>query len=110
MMITSTEHGGSSGFLIGLLAGGAIGAALAIVLAPRAHDLRRRAAAATADLADAAAHGYQQATAGIAAVADDLTAKGQAVRDNVADAVGRGAREVEHFAMASKTVSAARRS
>ena len=34
----------------------------------------------------------------------------EAVRDNVADAVGRGAREVEHFAMASKSASAARRS
>jgi len=30
------------GFLIGLVAGGAIGAALAIVFAPRTHDLRRR--------------------------------------------------------------------
>jgi gas vesicle protein len=110
MMITRTEHGGSNGFLIGLVAGGAIGAALAIVFAPRANELRQRAAAAAADLTDAAAHGYQQVTERIAGVADGLTAKGQAVRDDVADAVGRGAREVEHFAMASKTASAARRS
>ena len=109
-MMTRTENGGSSGFLIGLITGGAIGTALAILFAPRANELRQRAAAAAADLTDAAAHGYQQVTERIAGVADGLTAKGQAVRDDVADAVGRGAREVEHFAMASKTASAARRS
>jgi len=109
-MMTRTEHGGTNGFLIGLVTGGAIGAALAIAFAPRANELRQRAAAAAADLTDAAAHGYQQAAERIVGVADGLTAKGQAVRDDVADAVGRGAREVEHFAMASKTASAARRS
>ena len=109
-MVTRTENGGSNGFLIGLITGGAIGTALAILFAPRANELRRHAAAAAADLTNAAAHGYQQVTERIAGVADGLTAKGQAVRDDVADAVGRGAREVEHFAMASKTASAARRS
>jgi len=109
-MMTRTEHGGSNGFLIGLVTGGAIGAALAIAFAPRANELRQRATAAAADLTDAAARGYQQATERIVGVADGLTAKGHAVRDDVADAVGRGAREVEHFAMASKTASAARRS
>jgi len=46
----------------------------------------------------------------VADVADDVTRSGQAVRDDVADAVGRGAhavgrgaREVEQFAKASKT-------
>jgi hypothetical protein len=34
---------------------------------------------------------------------DGVTTRGQAVRDDVADAVGRGAREVERVAMASKT-------
>jgi gas vesicle protein len=109
-MVPRTENGGSNGFLIGLITGGAIGTALAILFAPRANELRQCAAVAAADLTDAAAHGYQQVTERIAGVADGLTAKGQAVRDDVADAVGRGAREVEHFAMASKTASAARRS
>jgi len=109
-MMTRTENGWSNGFLIGLITGGAIGTALAILFAPRANELRQRAAAAATDLTDAAAHGYQQVSERIAGVADGLTAKGQAVRDDVADAVGRGAREVEHFAMASKTASAARRS
>jgi len=103
-MMTRTQNGGSSGFLIGLITGGAIGTALAILFAPRASELRHRAAAAADDLTSAAARGYQQVAARIGGVADDLTAKGQAVRDDVADAVGRGAREVEHFAMASKTV------
>jgi gas vesicle protein len=109
-MMTRTENGGGNGFLLGLITGGAVGAALAIVFAPRANELRQRAAAATDDLASAATRGYQQVTARMAGVADGLTAKGQAVRDDVADAVGRGARQVEHLAMASKTAPAARRS
>lgn len=44
IMITRTEHGRSNSFLIGLVTGGAIGAALAIVFAPRANDQRQRSA------------------------------------------------------------------
>jgi len=38
-----------------------------------------------------------------------VTAKGQALRDDVADAVGRGAHDVEQFAMAAKTVTRPKR-
>jgi len=44
------------------------------------------------------------------AVVDGATAKGQAVRDDIADAVGRGARGVEQFAMSSKTAPDSKRS
>jgi hypothetical protein len=34
---------------------------------------------------------------------DGVTTRGQTVRDEVADAVGRGARQIEQIALASKT-------
>lgn len=110
-MNTRAEYGGNNGFLIGLITGGVIGAGLAIAFAPRlASELRQRVTASATDLSDAAFQGYQEVSTRIAGVVDGVTAKGQAVRDDVADAVGRGAREVEQFAMASKTVPAPRRS
>jgi gas vesicle protein len=103
-MSTRSEYGGNSGFLIGLITGGVVGAGLAIALAPRlASELRQRVKKSAADLRDAASQGYQDVSTRIAAVVDGVTAKGQAVRDEVADTVGRGAREVEQYAMASKT-------
>src|SRR5438128_11140900 len=87
-MNTRTEHGGNSGFLIGLITGAVLGAGLAIALAPRlASDLRQRAKKSAADLRDAASQGYQEVGTRIAAVVDGVTAKGQAVRDDVADVV-----------------------
>ena len=110
-MNTRAENGGNNGFLIGLITGGVIGAGLAIAFAPRlASELRQRMTASAADLSHAASQGYQEVSTRIADVVDGVTAKGQAVRDDVADAVGRGAREVEQFAMASKTVPGPRRS
>ena len=94
----------SNGFVYGLIAGGVIGAGLAIAFAPRlASELRQRVKQSAADLTNAASQKYQDVGARITGVVDGVTAKGQAMRDDVADAVGRGAREVEHFAMASKT-------
>jgi gas vesicle protein len=110
-MSTRTESGGNSAFLIGLITGGVIGAGLAIAFAPRlASELRQRVTESATDLSHAASRGYQEASTRIAGVVDGVTARGQAVRDDVADAVGRGAREVEQFAMASKTVPGRRRS
>ncbi len=122
--------GGS--FLIGLITGSAIGAGLAIYFAPRlASELRQRVTDSTTDLRNAASEGLQHVATRVADavdrvvdVADDVTRRGQAVRDDVADAVARGAhevgrgarevvrsaREVEQFAMASKTDHSAARS
>jgi gas vesicle protein len=93
-------------FLIGLIAGGALGAGLAIAFAPRlASELRGRMTASATNLTDAASRGYREVSTRIAGVVDGVTASGQAVRDGVAEAVGRGARNVEQFAKASKTTA-----
>lgn len=96
----------SNTFLIGLIAGGALGAGLAIAFAPRlTPKLRGRMTTSTTNLTDAASRGYQEVSTRIAGVVDGVTASGQAVRDGVAEAVGRGARNVEQFAKASKTTA-----
>jgi gas vesicle protein len=124
--IQDDNTNGGTSFLMGLVAGGAIGAGLALYFfAPRlASELRQRVADSTTGLRNAASEGVQAVATRVADVvdrvadtADDVTRRGQAVRDDVADvvasgahevgrgarAVVRGAREVEQFAMASRT-------
>ena len=102
-MNTQRQNDGNNGLLIGLIAGGVIGAGLAIALAPRIAEVRRRVMASATDLSQSASRRYQEVSTRVAGVVDDVTARGQTVRDDVADAVGRGARQVEQIAMASKT-------
>ena len=102
-MNTQPQNDGNSGLLIGLIAGGVIGAGLAILFAPRIAELRQRVVASANDLSHAASERYQEVSTRVAGVVDEVTARGQTVRDDVADAVGRGARQVEQIAMASKT-------
>jgi len=111
--------------LLGLITGSAVGAGLAIYFSPRlALELRQRVTDATTGFRNAASDGFQSAATRaadvverVADVADDITRRGQAARDDVADAVARGAhevgrsaREVEHFAKASKSEHGAARS
>jgi gas vesicle protein len=104
MMNTECRAHTNHGFLIGLVAGGVMGAGLAILLAPRlASELRQRVTDSAADLRRAASRGYGDVRTRVAGVVDAVTARGQAVRDDVADAVGRSAHEVERLAMDSKT-------
>ena len=96
----NNTHGGR--FLMGLFAGGAIGAGLAMYFSPRlASELRQRVTESTANLRNVASAGLQNVASrvadvvdGVANAADDVTSRGQAVRDEVADAVGRGAHQV----------------
>ena len=100
----------ATSFFFGLVTGSAIGAALAIAYAPRVADLRRRVSATAAEFSDAAVQRYEDVTARVGDAVNTVTVKGQAVRDDVAEAVAGGARHVEQFAMAAKTAPAGRRS
>ena len=92
------------GFVVGLLTGTLVGAALLWWLAPKASsELRQRVGDSTKDLRARASRQYDEASARVGEVVDDLTRKGQGVRDDVADAVARGAHEVERYATAAKS-------
>jgi hypothetical protein len=54
-------------------------------------------------LGERASAQYEQASARVGATVDNLTRKGQGVRNDVADAVAHGAQEVERYAMAAKS-------
>jgi gas vesicle protein len=79
-------------FVIGLLAGAVVGAGLAIWLAPRARNLIKQAS-----------DQYDQASARVGDKVDELTRAGNGVRDQMADAVARGAHQVESFAKSVKS-------
>ena len=94
----------SSHFVLGLITGGLIGAAVALALAPKlVAELRQRAVGAADDLSDVATKHYRDATTSIQGAVEGIAARGQAVRDDLADVVVRGARNVEQFAVAAKT-------
>ena len=81
-MTVQTQERRSHGFAIGLLTGTFVGAGLAMWLAPRmAAELRDR----------------------MTESAKGLGRQAQDVRDDVADAVARGAHEVERYAIAAKS-------
>jgi len=91
-------------FVIGLLTGTVVGAGLMMWLAPRmASELRQRMTDSARSLGQRASEQYQQASTRVGEVVDDLTRKGQGARNDVADAVARGAHEVERFAVAAKS-------
>jgi gas vesicle protein len=103
-MITREESGRSNLFLVGLMAGTAIGAGLALAFAPRmAAEIRERLSESATDLGQAASRGYEQVSTRVADVVESVTERGQKVRDDVAATIGRGAREVEQFTEAAKS-------
>ena len=94
------------GFAIGLMAGTFVGAGLALWLAPRAAaELRERITDSAKTLGQEASERVRQANTHLVDAVGELTRSGQGVRDNVAEVVARGAREVERFATASSTQS-----
>ena len=103
-MNAHTQEHRDYGFMIGLLAGTFVGAGLAMWLVPRAaSELRHRIRGSARSLGQRASDQYQKASARAGEALDEITRKGQGVRDDVADAVARGAHEVERFATAAKT-------
>ena len=98
-----TEKPRNSRFVIGLLTGAVVGAGLALWFAPEAaSELRRRLTDSAKGLGRRASDQYQQASSRVGDAVDDLTRKGRGVRDNIADAVARGAHQVERYAAAVK--------
>jgi gas vesicle protein len=92
------------GFGVGLLTGACLGAGLAVWLAPRlASELRERVIDSANDVRTRASDKARQASARVSAAVDGITRQGQAMRDDVAETVARGAREVERVAMAAQT-------
>lgn len=89
------------GFVIGLLTGTFVGAELAIVLVPRSvSELRRRMTDSARRFGKRASDQYQEASVRVGNAVDELTWKGQDVRDDVVDA---GAHEVARYATAAKS-------
>jgi gas vesicle protein len=103
-MNAQTQEHRDYGFVIGLLTGTFVGAGLVMWLAPRtASELRQRMTDSARNLGEQASEQYQQATSRVGEAVDQLTRKGQDVRDDVADAVARGAQEVERYATGAKS-------
>jgi hypothetical protein len=92
-MNETTRRPGPDSFVLGLFAGTFVGAGLAMWLAPRA------------------AQNYRHVRIRVADVVDNLTRRGQEVRDDIAAAVAHGAHEVAHGASeVERLATAARRS
>jgi gas vesicle protein len=102
-MSTDTQGQYSYAFVCGLAAGTFIGAGLIMWLAPRSgSELRQRMTASARDFGARASKQYREASGRVTEVVDDITRKGQQVRDEVAGAVARGAHEVERYATNSQ--------
>ena len=103
-MNAHTQEHRDYGFVTGLLTGTFVGAGLMIWLAPRmASELRQGMTDSARSLGKRASEQYQQANTRVGEAVDELTRKGQDVLDDVADAVARGAHEVERYATAAKS-------
>ena len=98
------------GFMIGLMTGTRVGAGLVLWLGPRSGALRQQVVESVNGLGRKASDHYQQASSRVGGKVDDLVQRGQDVRDELADAVAkgahdvaRGAHEVERVAKAAKS-------
>ena len=92
------------GFAIALAAGTMIGAGLALWLAPRAGaELRNRVTDTANRFGQRATEHYHQAAQAVAETVADISRQAHGVRTDGAEAVARGAREVERAPVAVKT-------
>ena len=92
------------GFVIGLVTGTFVGAAVAMWFAPRAgSELRQQVTDSARSLGQRASEQYRQASTHLGEAVDQLARQGESVRDDVAEAVARGAHELERLATAVKS-------
>lgn len=98
-------------FLMGLVMGGAVGAGLAMWLAPRAvAEIKARAVDSVKTFGDAVSERYRDARFRVTDAVDGLTRQGQGLRDGACDTVVRvakdvelGAQDVQQYATDAKT-------
>jgi gas vesicle protein len=103
-MNAQTQEHRDYGFVIGLLTGTVVGAGLMLWFAPRTgSEVRQRLTDSARSLGRRASEQYQQASTRAGEAVDELTRKGQGIRDDVAESVARGAHEVERYATAAKS-------
>ena len=90
-------------FLIGVLAGAAVGVGLGLLFAPCAgSELRRQVGGLSTSLRSGASRRYRQARERVDEAVADLTESGQDVSGHVWNTVARGAQKVEAYATAGK--------
>lgn len=96
-MNAQIPHSRDYGFLIGLLTGACVGVGLTMWLAPASTgEVRDRVAASAGEVRDRVAASARR-------MAEEMKGRSDDFRDHVADAVTRGAHDVEQFAAVVKT-------
>ena len=104
LMESNSQQSQGLGFMFGLMVGTLVGAGLTLWLTPgSAAELRNRVTDDAKALGKRASDGYDEASGRVGNAVDALARKGNRVRDDVAEAVVRGAHEVERFAVAAKS-------
>lgn len=103
-----TQEHRDYGFAIGLFTGTVVGAGLAMWLVPRlASEVHERVTDSARSFGQRASEQYQQASTrigeAVGEAVDELARKGRGARDEVAEAVARGASELERYATAAKS-------
>jgi gas vesicle protein len=99
----NVTHYSRDSFFIGLAMGASLGAGLAIWLAPRLRaELRQRLNDSAAALNTSASGRYQEVRVRVEDAVDDLTKQGVGIRNDIAEAIARGAQGVERIANAAK--------
>jgi hypothetical protein len=103
--VNVSQPASSLNFALGVAAGTFIGAGLMMWIAPRAIAEARRAVTDSANMfRDDVAGQYTNVSRRATAAIDEFAAKGRGARDDAADAVVRGAREVERIAVSVRAV------
>ena len=103
-MNTDTKEARPYGFAAGMATGAVVGVGVAMWLAPRfTAELRARLGRSAASVQDTVTDRCEQVSAAVGGAVADITRKSRSARNDVADAVAHGAREVERYAEAAKT-------
>lgn len=92
------EGGGGGSFVMGLLAGTAIGAGLGMLFAPKAgSELRSQISDQAGKVANTASEGVRRATETASEWAEKGRSAGREMYDRARDAVSRGTEEAERY-------------